>query len=48
MMRIVFRKIDLTAQAIGQATFFQYLKQQLNYIRMRLFDFVKENDRIRH
>ena len=41
------RSLDLYGEySIGEFTFLQDLKQHIYHIRMRLFDFIKEHDRV--
>ena len=40
-------EVDRTALIIRQSTVIQYLQQDIEYIRMSLFDFIKQDDRIR-
>ena len=40
-------EVDLTAQAVGQDTVVQHLKEDVEHIRMRFLDFVEQDHRIR-
>ena len=40
-------EVDRVAESIGQLAVFKHLQQDVEYIRMRLLDFVEQDDRIR-
>ena len=40
-------EVDLAAQRIRDLAFFQNLEQQVHHVRVRLFDFVEQHDRVR-
>ena len=46
-MITVFFEIDRPPLRVGDAAIIEHLQQNVEYIRMRLFDFVEEDDRIR-
>ena len=40
-------EVDRVAEAVGQLAVFKHLQQQVVDVRVRLFDFVEQDDRIR-
>ena len=40
-------EVDNTSLIVGQPSIIQYLQKDIEYIRMSLFDFIKQDDRIR-